>query len=104
MDLILPDGSEIEGRAYREADDAALIKDNTRFLIPSTEHSTWPERVVGVEGLKARRERSPRPEPASARWATDEEVEALWPVARLASRALPAEPEPDSGIVIVDLG
>lgn len=105
MDLILPDGSEIEARAYREADDEALIKDNTRFLIPlrSTARSSWPAQVVGVEGLQIRLERSPRLQPATAHWSAPEELPKLWPVARLALRGLPRDPPPNAGIVVVDL-
>lgn len=105
MDLILPDRSEIEARAYREADDGRLIRDSTRFLIPlrSTVRSTWAAQVVGVEGLLVRLERSPHLQPARARWATAKEMPELWPVARLASRGLPRQPQPESGIVIVDL-
>ena len=105
MDLILPDGSEVEARAYQEADDTVGISHATRFYLPirSISRSTWPSRVVQVDGLQVRLERHLRTVPATARWADATELPDLWPIARRGLRGLPYEPADGAGIVIVDI-
>ena len=105
MDIVLPDGSAIEGRAYREADDGVVARDARRFLLPirSVTRSQWPGRVVGVTGLRMRREGRPGTVPITARWATPVEVDSLWPIARRALPFLPVQPAEGAGIVVIDI-
>ncbi len=105
---MLPDGSEIAGLPYHEADPDVRHRDASTYHVPvqSTTRTDWPERAVGVAGVRVNRlgrphetrpatvrwlERRPGSIPVTARLAGPAEVPEPWPIARRGLRApLPA--------------